>query len=302
MKRKCAKSFIYILVNAAVRRARKLSISALFLSIILIFPVLASAVNLGLLSPASLQEDYPNSIVIIDGSLNQPDILASKIHHSKVYELDARFDGIEQISKILSQNKNLESVHILSHGGMGYITLGSGLVNQTNLVRYQAELQGWNQAMASDADILFYGCNTAKGKRGRQFLQSIRSITGADIAGSTNITGGSAFGGDWDLEYSVGNITTKSLNIKKYFHTLVGDESAATGDNGVSFNDDGRYVLLSDSIVDQDVIDQGDWVGVSTYGSGSSSVSRGIYSYGGLDDNGIFFNGVEDGVTAFSLD
>ncbi len=292
MIRKRARSFIYILVNPVVQRVRKHSVSTIFLSTILILPALASAVNLGLLSTVSLQTDHPSSIVIIDESLNQPDILASKIYNSKVYKLNTKLNGVKQISNILAQNKNLESVHILSHGGMGYITLGNGLVNQANLVRYHTELQGWGQAMASGGDILFYGCNTAKGKKGRQLLQSIAKITGSDIAGSTDITGVSVLGGDWDLEYSVGNITTKSLNIKTYFHTLADDDSPTTGDNGVPSNDDARYVLLSDRVVDQD-----DWMGVPTYGSSSGSLSGGTYSYGGLDDNGV-----EGSVTAFPLD
>ncbi len=220
-------------LSVAVHRAGKILIGSALVGQVMVLPAHAS-VN----SPVSAfthaenthQEIAQNSITIIDGLLNQADVLESASTSSNVYHLDTSSDGIKQISQILKQHKNLNSVHILSHGGAGYLTLGTGILNQDNLAYYQSEIQAWGQALASGSDLMFYGCNTAQGDKGSDLLHSLAKITGADVAGSTDITGDNTKGGDWDLEYKVGGVTTASLEPNSYQHTLSNDGQFIVGD------------------------------------------------------------------------
>ena len=58
---------------------------------------------------------------------------------------------------------------------------------------------------------LLYGCDLAGGEAGRTLLEGIGRLTGADVAASTDDTGHAVLGGDWELEYTRGEIETSVL-------------------------------------------------------------------------------------------
>jgi hypothetical protein len=51
----------------------------------------------------------------------------------------------------------------------------------------------------SNASIILYGCNSAAGDRGHQFLTQLHQLTGANIAANPTTTGNSQLGGTWDI-------------------------------------------------------------------------------------------------------
>jgi Domain of unknown function (DUF4347)/Domain of unknown function (DUF4082) len=122
--------------------------------------------------------------------------------------LDPNQDGVAQITNVLSHYQNLTAVEIVSHGSNGEIQLGKNYLNANSLSQHAAELQKWNNSLATGADILLYGCYVAAGEAGQTFIQGLSSLTGADVAASSNLTGNAAQGGDWQLEYVTGKIET----------------------------------------------------------------------------------------------
>ena len=62
----------------------------------------------------------------------------------------------------------------------------------------------WAKGLVSDAEILLYGCNVAKGDLGAAFAQRLSQLTGANVAASTSLTGSAKKGGDWELGYTTG--------------------------------------------------------------------------------------------------
>lgn len=124
--------------------------------------------------------------------------------------LDDWRDGVDQISDALSHYSQLEAVHVISHGDDGEVWLGSTRLNLSVLGGYVGEFARWGQSLASDADLLFYGCNLAANDEGQWLLDAISVLTGADVAASTDITGHQRLGGDWQLEFSRGEITAPS--------------------------------------------------------------------------------------------
>ncbi|MEM6433273.1 MAG: peroxidase family protein [Cyanobacteria bacterium P01_D01_bin.115] len=145
--------------------------------------------------------------------------------NADVVVLDADQDGVGQITELLTQYQDLTSLQILSHGDAGQLNLGSGVLNAETITRYADELTQWQSALNDEADILLYGCNVAAGAAGQAFVTQLHQLTGADIAASTDLTGTAALGGDWQLEYTQGQIETElaveASVLETYGATLV---------------------------------------------------------------------------------
>ncbi|MDO8262782.1 MAG: DUF4347 domain-containing protein, partial [Gallionella sp.] len=154
-----------------------------------------------------------HELVIIDASV--PDInglvagLDTKGRNIEIVILDANKDGIEQISAALAGRTDLSAVHIVSHGSDGHLQLGSTTLASSQLNARSAEISRWGDALTSDADILLYGCDVAAGAQGGAFVQHLASLTRADVAASDDLTGNTALGGNWKLEYQAGSIETR---------------------------------------------------------------------------------------------
>lgn len=118
-------------------------------------------------------------------------------------------DGIEQISEALSDRSELDAVHFVTHGTEGRVKLGGTWLDVNNLGGYAGEVAGWSGSLTADADLLFYGCDLAGSDSGQELIDSLSVLTGADVAASTDDTGHSIFGADWELEYSAGQIETQ---------------------------------------------------------------------------------------------
>src|SRR5574344_2438192 len=112
--------------------------------------------------------------------------------------------SLDDINSILKSETNIDAIHILSHGNVGEITVGNDVLNQNTLNSFDAVLQTMKNSLSENGDILLYGCNVASDGSGQEFINSIVSITQADVAASNDITGSSELGGDWDLEVSNG--------------------------------------------------------------------------------------------------
>ncbi|MDD2830475.1 MAG: DUF4347 domain-containing protein, partial [Sulfuricurvum sp.] len=68
----------------------------------------------------------PTPLYIIDSKVtDQERIIASLESGARYYVLEADKNGLEQIANILSGYNDVESLHIISHGESGSITLGN---------------------------------------------------------------------------------------------------------------------------------------------------------------------------------
>jgi hypothetical protein len=146
-------------------------------------------------------------IVFIDPTVENYESLAAGIKPgTEVIVLDSARDGVEQITEILAGRSDIDSLQILSHGGSGSLHLGAARLSSESIDNYKTQLQNWSKSLTADADIIVYGCDVAAGEIGEKFVQKLSDLTGADIAASTDLTGSSALGGDWDLEKLTGSI------------------------------------------------------------------------------------------------
>jgi CSLREA domain-containing protein len=168
-------------------------------------------------------------IAFIDAGVSDPASLISQFKPgTEIHQLNPAQDGIDQITQILAGRTGFSAIHIISHGSDGALQLGGAAV--TDLSAYDDSLKLWSNALTEDADILLYGCDVAADSKGKAFVNQLSQITGADVAASTDLTGGAAQGGDWTLEYETGQIETTSLSDPAYQGTLAAFFVTTTND------------------------------------------------------------------------
>ncbi len=149
------------------------------------------------------------SVVFVDGRVKDADSLLKGVAPgTQVVRLDASKDGLQQIADYLGQHQGISSVQIVAHGNAGDLWLGDSYLSADNVAARSAVLAEIGKGMNVGGDILIYGCYTAEGERGLNFVDTLAQLTGRDVAASTNRTG---VGGDWDLEIATGNI--ESANV-----------------------------------------------------------------------------------------
>ncbi|MEZ6135354.1 MAG: LamG-like jellyroll fold domain-containing protein [Pirellulaceae bacterium] len=178
----------------------------------------------------------PRSAVFLDSSLEDLELLLSQYAENEstdVHVIESTVDGVAFITETLRESSAWYSdVHLVTHGSAGQIQLGSLLLSVENLASYQSQLAGWGVYLTEDADILFYGCDVAQSLEGQELLTAIATWTGADVAASDDLTGHASLGGDWILEYAVGDVTTDVLfgySVQTSWNHLL-DLTAASGE------------------------------------------------------------------------
>ena len=122
--------------------------------------------------------------------------------------IGAEEDGIDKISSTLASVDPVAAIHIISHGSGGAVQLGSVILNNDVINERGDELLEWSDELTDDADILIYGCNLAATDEGVALVDNIALLTDADVAASDDTTGHESLGGNWQLEYVTGQVTT----------------------------------------------------------------------------------------------
>ncbi|MFN6206648.1 MAG: DUF4347 domain-containing protein, partial [Planctomycetota bacterium] len=157
-------------------------------------------------------------VVFIDGSLAGVDSLvaawsmeADPWRNITIVVIDHGDDGINFIGQYLAESQTrFSAVHLVSHGFAGGFHLGSAVLTGGSLDFYQESLANWQLNLTDHADLLLYGCFIADGTTGQEFVTQLARRTGLDVAASTDATGSTRVGGDWNLEFQVGQFTADS--------------------------------------------------------------------------------------------
>lgn len=160
-------------------------------------------------------------ILFIDSRVADADVLLAGLDPAiEIVRLNATESGLQQMANAVQGRSNISSVHVISHGGPGNLLLGSGVVSQSQLAAEQLALSTLQSALSEDADLLLYGCDVASGAEGQSFINALAAATGADVAASTDLTGGGTAQSDWELESSTGAIETAAIDPVGYQYDL----------------------------------------------------------------------------------
>jgi hypothetical protein len=151
----------------------------------------------------------------------------------EVVVLESGRDGVEQITEAIEERRDVGAVHILSHGSDGSLTLGNSKLDAYNVERYRDAIKSWQASLSEGADLLIYGCDFAGSAQGREMVEVLSALTGADVAASTDKTGIAERGGDWELEYTAGDIETQiafSTELQQDWDGLLATTTFQQGD------------------------------------------------------------------------
>ena len=177
-------------------------------------------------------------IIFIDDGIEDFQTLIDGIDNQQVVILDSAQDGITQIASALVGARDLDAIHIFSHGSHGQMALGDVTLSVGNIDQYAEVLSAWGTALADDGDILLYGCNVGGNTDGINFVRSLAEFSGADVVASDDRTGSLRQGYDWDLEVSAGKIETgvaiDTATQRDYFGVLESYTVTNTSDNATT--------------------------------------------------------------------
>ena len=153
-------------------------------------------------------------IVFLDPGIDDADRLLADLNAERDPDRDFEVvllegDGLAQIGAYLDGRGGVDAVHILSHGDEGAVRLGDVWLTADTLEAAAGGIAGWGSAFTADGDLLIYGCDLAGGAGGVELLDSLATLTGADVAASDDPTGHASRGGDWVLEYRNGEIQAR---------------------------------------------------------------------------------------------
>ena len=168
--------------------------------------------------PADLEA---TALVVVDTAVTgYEDLLAGLAPGTEYLLIDAAENGLQKLADYVAGRDDITSIHILSHGDQGEFSLGTVTLNSDNIDQYADLLAQIGASLTEQGDLLLYGCRVAaEGEgdanepSGAEFVARIAEITGADVAASTDDTGAAGQGGDWDLEYSIGQMDGANLEL-----------------------------------------------------------------------------------------
>ncbi len=199
----------------------------------------------------------------------------------EVVLLDGQRDGVEQITEVLGSYDSLDAVHVVSHGTDGAVKLGSGWLSMDNISAYTDDLVQWRDALAGDADLLFYGCDLAATGEGQTLLESLSTLCDCDVAASTDDTGSADLGGDWELEYELGAIESTVIVGQSFQSEWQGLLNTFV----VTTTNDGGAGSLRQAIIDANAL----------AGQDTITLGAGVYTF-------TVFGQEEDGALSGDLD
>mgnify|MGYP001791491610 CR=1 FL=1 len=160
-----------------------------------------------LLNSEIIEPSLAKEIVFIDQRVDDYETLIADIGNDReLVFINSQTDGVLQIHEILSQKREIEAIHIVSHGQSGELQLGSTQLSTQTLEVYADYFRSWQNSFAEDADTLIYGCNFAADDVGEDLIHRLSELTGTDVAASNDLTGGSHVGGNWAFEVTTGEI------------------------------------------------------------------------------------------------
>ena len=155
-----------------------------------------------------------HELAIISGTVQDAQLIIDSLDEgTDVLVLDSNSDALDQINEYLDASAvKYDAIHIVSHGGEGFISLNGQRIDMQALQDDPASWAAIGEHLTNDGDILLYGCNIAAGEDGKAFAAQLASLTGADVAASVTATGQEG----WALEYMTGSIGAPVITVTGY--------------------------------------------------------------------------------------
>ncbi|MGC5702607.1 tandem-95 repeat protein [Pseudomonas sp. NFXW11] len=240
---------------------------------------------LGSVGTAAPQPAAPTAaaheVYFIDMTVAQPGVLAQDLPAgAEVHYIPQGVDGVRFIAQTLVGRSNISAIQIISHGEEDMLFLGTDTLTLLSMQStYRAELAQIGASLAPGGDILLYGCDFGKGSDGAQAVETLSSITGANVAAATGDVGAANLGGSWTLDRQSGPIDVASVSAPDWEHllappTLTSTNSlsySGTENSGAPVNGTAAGVLVSSYTVNETDSNPGSHPGIALTGADTTN-------------------------------
>ncbi|XPP92877.1 GEVED domain-containing protein [Photobacterium leiognathi subsp. mandapamensis] len=159
------------------------------------------------------------------------------------------FNGLDDLISQLN-NKKITTIDIFSHGVPGEIKIGNDIITLDNISRYQSQLEDLGSQLGQTGVINLLACDLGETDKGVELLNQFSQISNVTVLASSNKTGASDLGGDWELELSFGkkDITFTPLpQYTSYTGVLAAGDCDTSGLAGASTFTNTQYATISGS-------------------------------------------------------
>ena len=151
------------------------------------------------------------AIVVIDAAVEGGASLADSFADAAATVLVQPGDDLfASVGGALERLGDVSAIHLVSHGSTGRFSFGGTVFDEASIDRWDDGLVAWNRMAGPGADLYLWGCDVAGGD-GASLIDSIHQVSGFGVAASTDLTGPARLGGDFDLEYVVGDVANPRL-------------------------------------------------------------------------------------------
>ncbi|SEI40600.1 Por secretion system C-terminal sorting domain-containing protein [Dyadobacter koreensis] len=175
--------------------------------------MLAAGFVLFLPEQSGLRIQKQKNVVIIDKSLqNYQQLVKASAVDAQVILVENSDQGLRNLQAKISELHNISRIHILTHGTSGNLVLARQQLNEHNLKEFQGFWTALKKSFASEkSELMIYSCELASAATGKSFVDRLHEMLEIPVAGSEDNTGASSKGGNWDLEYTAGQIVKKHV-------------------------------------------------------------------------------------------
>ena len=185
----------------------------------------------------SAVQSADRQVVFINSNVTDLQTLVAGLPAGTQYVvLDSTKDGLVQIEQYLQTHPGVSAIHLVSHGATGEFQVGSTWISEADFSTYSSEFAQIGASMKAGGDFLIYGCDVAGNADGKALVQQISSISGLNVAASTDATGAASLGGDWSLEYDAGTVHAgvifSAASEQNYDHVLAAFDETYDGSVG----------------------------------------------------------------------
>ena len=159
-------------------------------------------------------------LAVINGNLKDIDSILAQIDKNFDVLILQDNNGLDEVNEFLdAQDSNYSAIHFIVHGYKDEMTINGEVIDNDSFD--SADWKAVGQHLTSDGDILLYGCHSAATENGVALVDRIAEASGADVAASDDMTG---LSGDWELEYTNGEINTAAISCDAYDYNLAATE------------------------------------------------------------------------------
>jgi hypothetical protein len=123
--------------------------------------------------------------------------------------LDPIRPAARQMARALAGRRNLEAIHVITHGASGQVTFSASEWSVKTLEDEANDLATIGDTLGTSGELLLWSCETGHGDAGETFVAELSHAIGADVHAAATKIGAAELGGCWNLARGPRTLTAR---------------------------------------------------------------------------------------------